>query len=197
MIRAGFETTDPRTGTRTVVIKGAEETGGRGWVLDVHCPEGAPVPNPTHLHPKWAETFELLQGTAVYVVAGEQKTLSKGQQVVMPAAVPHLHPRNTGAGEMIYRQTNDFGAVTPDTVTEVLGALATLNGLTREGRVGKNGLPKNPFQFVATGQVYTKHGTYDASLPIWLQKGLVATFGPLVRALGYRGAYERYLRQVT
>ena len=30
MIRAGFETTDPRTQTRTVLVKAAEETGGRG-----------------------------------------------------------------------------------------------------------------------------------------------------------------------
>ena len=39
MIRAGFETTD-RTQTRTVLVKAAEETGGRGWVLEVHCPVG-------------------------------------------------------------------------------------------------------------------------------------------------------------
>lgn len=31
MIRAGFETTDPFTDTRSVVVEGAEETGGRGW----------------------------------------------------------------------------------------------------------------------------------------------------------------------
>jgi hypothetical protein len=47
----------------------------------------------------------------------------------MPAGVPHVHPWNTGTDEMVYRQTNDFGATTPDAVTEVLGALATLNGL--------------------------------------------------------------------
>lgn len=47
-----------------------------------------------------------------------------------------------------------------------MGALATLNGLTREGRVSAKGLPKNPFQFVATGRVYTKHGVYDAAVPV-------------------------------
>ena len=193
MIRAGFETTDPRTRTRTVVIKAAEETGGRGWVLEVHCPEGAPVPNPSHVHKSWVETFEILEGTAVCVVGGEQRTLKKGESVVMPAGVPHLHPRNTGAGDMVYRQTNDFGATTPDAVTDVLGALATLNGLTREGRVGTRGLPKNPLQFIATGRVYTRHGIYDAAVPIAIQKGVAATFGRLVEALGYRGIYDRYL----
>ena len=171
MIRAGFETTDPRTQTRTVLVKAAEETGGRGWVLEVHCPEGAPAPNPAHVHEIWVETFEILEGTAAYLLGGEQRTLRKGETVLMPSGVPHVHPWNTGAGEMVYRQTNDFGATTPDAVTEVLGALATLNGLAREGRVGKSGLPKNPLQFVATGRIYTKHGVYDAAVPIPMQKG--------------------------
>jgi mannose-6-phosphate isomerase-like protein (cupin superfamily) len=193
VLRAGFETTDPRTQTRTVLVKAAEETGGRGWVLEVHCPQGAPPASPAHVHKTWIETFEILQGTSAYVLAGEQRTLKRGETVLMPAGVPHTHPWNTGAGEMVYRQTNDFGATTPDAVTEVLGALATLNGLAREGRIGTKGLPKNPLQLIATGRVYTKHGVYDAALPISVQKGLAATFGRLVEALGYRGVYDRHL----
>jgi mannose-6-phosphate isomerase-like protein (cupin superfamily) len=192
MIRAGFETTDPRTGTRTVLARDAAATAGRGWVLEVHCPVGAPPPNPAHLHTTWVETFEILEGTSAYVLGGEQRTLRKGESILMPARVPHTHPWNTGTGEMIYRQTTDFGATTPDTITDLMGALATLNGLMREGRVGKRGLPKNPLQFVATGRVYTKHGTYDAAVPISIQKGLIAIFGPLAAALGYRGIYDRY-----
>ena len=194
MIQAGFETTDPRTQTRTVLVKGAEETGGRGWVLEVHCPKGAPAANPAHVHETWVEMFEILEGTAAYVLGGEQRTLKKGENVLMPAGVPHVHPRNTGVDTMVYRQTNDFGAAAPDAVTEVLGALATLNGLAREGRVGKRGLPKNPLQFVATGRTYTKHGVYDAAVPIPIQKGLAATLGRLAEVLGYRGVYDRFLR---
>ena len=62
-----------------------------------------------------------------------------------------------------------------------------------KGALGKGGLPKNPLQFVATGRIYTKHGIYDAAVPIPIQKGLAATLGPLVEALGYRGVYDRYL----
>ena len=70
MVRAGFETTDPRTQTRTVVVKAAEDTGGRGWVLDVHCPEGAPASTVAHVHATWVETFEILEGTAAYLLGG-------------------------------------------------------------------------------------------------------------------------------
>jgi mannose-6-phosphate isomerase-like protein (cupin superfamily) len=193
MIVAGFETTDPRTQTRTVLVKAAKETGGRGWVLEVHCPQGAPPASPAHLHETWVETFEILEGTAAYVLGGEQRTLKKGENIVLPAGVRHVHPWNTGTGKMVYRQTNDFGATTPDAVTDLMGALATLNGLAREGRLGKNGLPKNPLQLVATGLTYTKHGVYDAAMPIALQKGLAVTVGRLAGALGYRGIYDRYL----
>jgi len=41
MISAGFETTDPITQTRIVVVEGAYETAGRGWVLEGYCPQGA------------------------------------------------------------------------------------------------------------------------------------------------------------
>ena len=48
--------------------------------------------------------------------------------------------------------------------------------------------------FVATGRIYTKHGVYDAAVPIPMQKGLAAALGPLAEALGYQGVYDRYLR---
>jgi hypothetical protein len=94
---------------------------------------------------------------------------------------------------MIYRHTNDFGASTPEAVDEVLGTFATINGLAREGRIGKNGLPKNPLQAAATIRTLTKHGAFDAVVPIPLQLGLSATLGRLAEALGYRAIYERYL----
>jgi hypothetical protein len=60
MIRPGFETTDPFTQARIVLVKRAEETSGRGWVIDVHCPQGAPPSFAAHLHQTWTETFEIL-----------------------------------------------------------------------------------------------------------------------------------------
>jgi mannose-6-phosphate isomerase-like protein (cupin superfamily) len=194
MISAGFETTDPFTQTRFVVIEGARETNGRGWVLEVHCPEGAGPAFLPHVHRTWTETFDVIQGTASYRLGNTETKLAAGERVVMPPNVVHLHPWNTGSGTMIYRQTNDFGAATPDAVYDVLGAFATIHGLAREGRVSKHGLPKNPFQFAATGRAFTKHQSYDAAMPVALQVGLSATFGRLAEALGYRAVYDRYLR---
>lgn len=193
MIGRGFETTDPVTQTRLVLVKGADETAGRGYVLDVHCPQGAPPYVAPHVHQTWTETFEILQGSATCRLGTEEKKLESGESIVMPPRVVHVHPWNTGSGVMVYRQTNDFGASTPQAVHDVLGAFATINGLAREGRIGKKGLPKNPLQFAASVRTLTKHGAFDAAVPISLQRWLSATLGRLAEGLGYRGVYDRYL----
>jgi quercetin dioxygenase-like cupin family protein len=192
MISAGFETTDPITQTRTVVIQGAREMSGRGWVLEVHNPQGAAA-FLAHVHRTWTETFEILQGSAICRVGAAEHRLATGERIVMAPDVPHVHPWNAGTGVMVYRQTNDFGASTPDAVNDMIGAFATLHGLAREGRVGKKGLPKNLFQLAATGRAYAKLGTFDAAMPIAFQLGVSATLGRLAEALGYRAVYDRYL----
>jgi mannose-6-phosphate isomerase-like protein (cupin superfamily) len=193
MIRAGFADTDPRTNTRTVVIAGAEETAGRGWVLEVHCPEGAPSSILPHLHERWTETFEIVQGSASCRLAGEVRALRAGDRLVFPAGVPHEHPWNTGAGTMVYRQSNDFGACTPEAVAEVLGAFASVNDLARAGRVGADGRPRNPLQLAATLRALGRHGGYDAAVPVAVQKLVAATLGRVAEALGYRGVAAKYL----
>ena len=193
MISAGFETTDPITKTRLVVVKGAQETAGRGWVTEVHCPEGAAPWVAAHVHRTWTETFEILQGSASCRLGTAVQTLLAGETVVMPPGIAHVHPWNTGSGVMIFRHTNDFGAATPEAVHDVLGAFATINGLAREGRIGRKGIPKNPLQAAATIRTLTKHGAFDAVVPIPLQLGLSATLGRFAEALGYRAIYDRYL----
>jgi len=193
MISQGFETTDPITKTRLVVVKAAQDTGGRGWVTEVHCPEGAAPWGPAHVHRTWTETFDILQGTASCRLGTTVHTLRTGERIVMPPGVPHVHPWNTGSGVMVFRHTNEFGASTPEAVHDVLGAFATINGLAREGRIGKNGVPKNPLQAAATIRTLTKHGGFDAVLPISPQLAVSATLGRLAEALGYRAVYDRYL----
>lgn len=174
-------------------MKGAEETEGRGWVIEVHCPEGARPAILEHVHLTWSETFEILEGAAAYRLGGEERTAVQGDIVVMPARITHVHPWNTGAGVMVYRQTNDFGATNPSAVGDVLGVFATINGLAREGKIGKRGLPKNPLQFAATLRTLVKHEGFDAAVPIPIQRAMSATLGRLAEALGYRGVYPRYL----
>ena len=192
MIRAGFETTESTDSDSNCTGQGR---GGYCWTwvgprgaLSGGCSSSKSRSRPRDLgrdvrDPRW--NGRLSVGGRAAVVEERRERSHAGRRSARP-------PAERGADEMVYRQTNDFGATTPDAVTELLGVLATLNGLAREGRVGKRGLPKNPLQFVATGRIYTKHGVCSAAVPIPIQKGLAATFGRLAEALGYRGVYDRY-----
>jgi len=192
MIQAGFETTEPITKTKTVVVKGAEETEGKGWVIEVHCPPNARSSITEHLHLSWTETFEIVKGKARYKLNGEKKSAEAGETIVMPAGIRHIHPWNNGSEDMIYRQTNDFGGYYPNAVQDVLGVFATINGLAKEGKIGKKGLPKNLLQFGATLRTLVRYEGFDATVPIPIQRMTSATLGRLAEMLGYRGVYQRY-----
>ena len=94
---------------------------------------------------------------------------------------------------MVYRQTDKFARRSPEAVDEVIGVFATLNGLTREGKVGRRGLPKHPLQFAATVRTLVKHEGFDAAVPIPVQRFLSATLGWISEALGYRAVYPRFV----
>src|SRR5580765_8178090 len=100
-IKAGFETTDPITQTRIVVVKDAEEMSGRAFVTEVHCPQGS-TQFPAHLHQTWTETFEILEGSATCRFGAEERALACGASIVMAPGVPHVHPWNTGSGDMVF-----------------------------------------------------------------------------------------------
>jgi mannose-6-phosphate isomerase-like protein (cupin superfamily) len=192
MIKAGFETTDPRSGTRMVILEGAEETAGRGWLLELHCPRGAPPAVVEHFHEQWTETFEVVSGNAACRLAGVEHVLGTGDTVVYPPRVPHVHPWNAGPEELVYRQRTDFGSFSPAAVYDVLGVFATINGLARKGRLNARGLPTHPLQLAATLRTLTRYGGYDASVPAVVQRIASKTLGRLAEGMGYQGADPRY-----
>ena len=193
MIRAGFMIESPRTGTRTVVLKSDFETGGEGWVLELHSLPHAGPDIAEHLHLTWTETFEVISGTAFYKLGGVRKTAQAGESFVVLPRQLHVHPWNAGESEMVYRQTNKFDPPSAQAVQDVLGAFATIAGLTREGKIGKDGRPKNLFQLAATMRTLNRHGGYDAKLSIPAQNFISATLGRLAGILGYRSVYPRFV----
>jgi len=193
MIRAGFTIESPLTKSRTTVLESDGETGGMGWLLEVHCPPKAGPDIAEHLHLSWTESFEIVSGTALYKLDGVQKTAQAGEKIVMPPGHPHIHPWNGGDTPLVYRQRDRFAQANPAAVQDVLGVFATVAGLAREGKVDSMGRPKNPLQLTATLRTLSQYDGYDASLPIPAQKFLAATLGWLANALGYRAVYPRYV----
>lgn len=193
MIRAGFTVENPITHSRTVVIESDLETQGMGWLIQVHCvPESGPD-IAEHYHKDWTETFEIISGTAYYKLNGVQKMAQAGEKIVMPPGQLQIHPWNAGAGEMVYRQRNQFAKANPQAVQDVLGVFATVAGLAREGKVGADGRPKNPFQAAVTLRTLVKYGGYDASIPANTQYFLGATLGAFADLFGYKAVLPQYV----
>jgi hypothetical protein len=193
MIRAGFTIESPRTGTRTVVIKSDAETGGNGWELELHCRPKAGPDIAEHLHLNWTERFEIVAGSAYYKLAGTRKTAQAGESFVVHPRQLHVHPWSAGETGMVYRQIDTFHRPSPQAVQDVLGTFATIAGLTREGKVGSDGRPRNILQLAAMMRTLNKHGGYDAKLSIGAQNFIAATLGRLSEALGYRAVYPRFV----
>lgn len=190
MIEPGSETVDPVTKTRLTVV----ESDANGFVVEAHCPPGAGPWVLEHIHTGWTETFEIVSGKATYKLSGAEHPVAEGETVELPAKEKHVHPWNAGDGELVYRQTSRFEAPSPSAAHDVLGVFFTIHGLAREGKINKRGLPKNPLQFGATLRTLTKHGGYDAVVPIPAQKLLAATLGKVAELAGYRGTYPRYVQ---
>jgi len=167
-----------------------------GWVLEVECPAGAPPAILEHIHLRWTETFDIVEGSAKYRLAGQEHSATAGDNVVMPPGQAHVHPWNAGTTRMVYRQINEFGRSDPDAVGDVLGVFATIHGLVREGKVSARGMPRNPLQFAATLRTLVKHDGFDAGVPMGVQRFLSATLGRLAESFGYRGVNERYIQSM-
>ena len=193
MIQAGFTIENPTTKSRTVVLESDLETKGMGWLLEIHCPPGAEPDIAEHYHRDWIETFEIISGTAYYKLNGVQKMAQAGEKIVMPPGQLQIHPWNAGETEMVYRQRDQFAKADPQAVQDVLGVFATLAGLTREGKVGADGRPKNPLQAAVTLRTLVKYGGYDASIPANTQYFIGGTLGALADLFGYKAVYPQYV----
>jgi len=186
MIQAGFAIENPHTGSRLVVIESDAETGGMGWVVESHNVPHAGPDVPEHLHLSWTERFEIIAGVAHYSIDGVQRTAGSGDVIVVHPNQRHIHPWNAGETELVYRQRTELAEPNAGAVQDVLGMIATVAGLAREGKVTADGRPKSLLQQAAMLKLFNRYGLYDTSLPTWLQDLLAATVGSLAEALGYK-----------
>ncbi len=193
MIRAVFSYENPITHSRIIVLPTEAETNGTGWLLEFHMVPHAGPEIPEHVHLTWTERFEIIAGRARYKLNGVQGTAEVGDTIVVPPGQYHIHPWNAGDTELVYRQLNTFAHASPRALHDVVGVFATAAGLAREGKIGKQGYPKNPLQLFAMLKTLNKYDGYDAKLPIRVQKLLGTTVGSLAEALGYRATYPRFV----
>jgi quercetin dioxygenase-like cupin family protein len=136
-----------------------------------------------HLHPHQEERFTITAGEALFTIAGEERVLTAGETLVVPAGVRHSEANR--------------GSVPVDGVVELRPALHTRQmheafaGLAAEGRTTARGAPRSPLQLGATIWRF-RHESRATSPPIWLQNVMLPPLWLLAKVFGVRGYHDRW-----
>lgn len=191
-----------RGGTRAVaeqepfvVTKGADETDGEFVQFEATvCPPpgedlAVDVPHERwgldngeeHVHPEQEEWFEVLAGELRVQYDGTTRTLTEGDEIALPADVPHTHwnPTNEPARVRWERR--------PALDSEEW--LETAYVLAQAGRTDEDGAPG----LLQTAVTYDEYpdDTYLTAVPVGVQKALATVLAPIGRRLGLQATYSR------
>ena len=129
---------NPVLGIRTEFLELFEETNGKRTVTESVVQPGKGVP--LHYHFDCTEYYEVLDGELKMQLGKEIKTLKKGDYLLVPVKMNHRYFNDSGQPVKFKAviQPGNFGS-------QLL--ITTLNGLARDGKVNKNGLPKSLLVF--------------------------------------------------
>jgi mannose-6-phosphate isomerase-like protein (cupin superfamily) len=182
---------NPKQGQRVRFLTLPAQTGGRGFTLEyVYRPFTGETAVPAHIHTAATETFDILAGEARYRLGRKEGSARRGDRIVLPAGVAHVHPWSVSADELHVRQTTEVDSPDGAGLVASLQALVTLFGLATAGKVNDKGLP-NLLQLAVLIRS-TMPATYIAGIPIAVQRLLFGGLARLGQALGYRTAYPGY-----
>jgi len=174
----------PVTGEWVFGLVAPENNGGefaRG--VGVFKPGNAGPPE--HIHPTYAEHFDIVRGEFIFKINGQERKASAGEKLVVQKGTPHT-----------FRCVGDTYGVT---VVETRPAartgevIATLFGMAHEGALTPQGQPKL-MQAMVIGSEYaddTVFTTPPPNIAIPIAKALA----PIGRLLGYRPTYPKYLEE--
>jgi mannose-6-phosphate isomerase-like protein (cupin superfamily) len=188
MATAGQAFENPVTGERMVFNKTAHETDGTVLDIEFFVKANTGKGLAAHFHPYFAERAEIIEGSAHYIVGKVELAASAGDMVMLPEDVSHIHPWNTGNGVLHWRKITQLDKPDMQMLLASASFFESLYALAQQGKVGKNGLPKNPLQTVVLLQAL-EPSAYVAGLPIWLQRPLFGVLAAIGQALGYKSSY--------
>lgn len=177
------------------IVKRAEETGGEFVRVEVTLhpfPDGKPTESDLahrrwivdgigeHFHPRQEEYFHVQAGELHVVQERTERTLTAGEEIALPANVPHSHwnPADRPARVAVEHRP----ACQSDKLLETLYVLA------QTGRTDEAGVP-NVLQSMVLQKAYADHA-YRADRPVSAQKALATLFAPIGRLAGYESVHS-------
>jgi mannose-6-phosphate isomerase-like protein (cupin superfamily) len=174
---AGQTLNNPYTGERIIFEQTEQDTGG-ALVAFEHfmLPRAAPT-FPEHVQLNQEEQFEIISGTARYRLNGVEGQAHSGETVVIPPGAIHINCWNAGP-EALKMRHSFRPALGTDIFFETIFTLA-MNGKTNaRGEV-------NLLQLAVIGNEIESQ-TFNAGIPIPLQRLALPVLAMIGRLLGYR-----------
>ena len=135
---------------------------------------------PLHVHPKQQSGAEVLSGSLVFEVAGQQRRLGPGDTIEVPANTPH---RFWNDGDEDVRSIQYFRPA-----LDIASFFETLFVLARDGKLDGKGMPR-PLQLAVMVPEFGAE-VRPVSPPWPILRVLTAALGPIARLRGYRGRLE-------
>lgn len=148
--------------------------------LGIFSPKNAGPPE--HIHPTYAEHFDVVRGDFIFRIGGQAQHLSAGDQVTVPKGTSHT----------FYCISEQPGITVVETrpAARIGEVIATLFGLAHEGALTPDGQPKL-WQAMVIGAEYASD-TVFTSPPPSITIPVAKALAPLARRLGYRATYPRF-----
>ena len=134
-----------------------EESSGKRTVAEITLKPGGKIP--IHYHYEFSEYYEVLDGELKMQIGKEIKTLRKGDYVLIPIKTNHRY-FNDSNNEVKFKVV-----IQPGNIGYQL-LVAVLNGLGRDGRVNKDGLPTN---WLIRGYLSVAAGSNVPGFLSWIQ----------------------------
>ena len=179
MIRAGDSIENPVTGERLVFKTTSAETNGEYVLFDCYVKPSGFVAA-AHVHPRQLERFEVLEGSLMFKVDGQELPTDAGDIVLVPAGRKHQF-WNAGDEEARFecevRPALDFEQL-----------IETMFSLAQAGKTNRKGMP-NPLRLAVIARAHFDTVRLPFP-PAWMQRLGLMLGAPLGRLLGYRATYE-------
>jgi quercetin dioxygenase-like cupin family protein len=174
----------PITGEWVFSLAAASSTGGqseRG--VGIFSPGNSGPPE--HFHPGYDEHFEVVTGSFIFRIDGQERSVSAGEKVIVPRGVPHT-----------FRCIGDqYGAAIAETrpAARIGEVISTLFAMAHEGKLTPDGKPKL-MQAMVIGSEYADDTVFTSPPPA-IALFVARLLAPIGRLLGYRPTYPQYREQ--
>lgn len=145
-------------------------------------PAGASGP-PKHIHPSYEEEFEVVEGSAIFVLNNKEIIMHAGEKVIVPAGTAHTFRPHGKEFLSVLVEARPLGKL-----NEVVH---TIFGLAHDGKLDKKGRP-NFWQGIAFGSELSDDTVFTSPPPA-IQRLIFKLFAKSAKKRGYKALYPEYM----